>query len=98
MAVNQDRAQWGPALSVFTCSYLRFPGAGVVVQEHVDDDLSIGSRRVPQRLTLFGIRVGWRVALMENAERGSSTMRTTWRTDWMPEPFGVDPDVSLPAA
>lgn len=59
---------------------------------------SIGSRRVPQRLTLFGIRVGWRVALMENAERGSSTMRTTWRTDWMPEPFGVDPDVSLPTA
>ena len=59
MAVNQDRAQWGPALSGVSLVRIGVsPGAGVVVQEHVDDDSVHGSRRVPQRLTLFGIRVG----------------------------------------
>jgi hypothetical protein len=48
--------------------------------------LSVGSRRVLRHLTPFGIRVGWRVAPMGNVVRGSSTMRTTWRTGWMPEP------------
>jgi hypothetical protein len=48
---------------------------------------SIGSRRVPRHLTPFGIGGGWGVALMGNVVRGSSTMRTTWRTGWIPEPL-----------
>ncbi len=28
--------------------------------------------------------------------RGSSTMRTTWRTGWTAEPFGADPDAPSP--
>jgi hypothetical protein len=47
---------------------------------------SVGSGRVPRHLTPFGIRVGWGVALMGNVVRGSSIMRTIWRTGWMPEP------------
>jgi len=39
MAVSQDRARWGPAFNGVSLVRIGVsPGAGVVVQEYVDDD------------------------------------------------------------
>jgi hypothetical protein len=99
MAVSHNRARWGAGPAACHSSVSALPPALVWWYGSASTTISsIGSRRVPRHLTPFGIRVGWRVALMGSVVRGSSTMRTTWRTGWMTEPFGVDPDVSLSTA
>lgn len=97
MVFSQERPLLGTVPSgVSLVSMSASSGAGVGIQEYVDGDFVRRFHACAAASDAIWYQ-GWLACRTDgDVVRGSSTMRTTWRAGWIPEPFGVDPDVSLP--
>jgi hypothetical protein len=87
MVVSQDRGRWVAGSSGVSLVRLgASSGAGVVLQESIDDDFVHRFQACAAASDAIWHQ-GW-LGCRTDGERGawSSTMRTTWRTGWMPEP------------